>query len=75
MNTVVDNLEAVLIEAHKIKGWQWVNDEPLWVTWSLGKFSKYSSPYPLRGLPMIPLASRLNIRHHHPIPSLAKYAY
>lgn len=38
MNTLVDNMESVLYEAHKAKGWQWVDQEPLWVTWSLRKF-------------------------------------
>jgi len=38
MNVVVDNLEALVAEAHKAKGWQWVCQEPLWVTWSLEKF-------------------------------------
>ncbi|KAH9951291.1 hypothetical protein B0H21DRAFT_275286 [Amylocystis lapponica] len=37
MNTAIENLEAALFEAHKLKGWQWVQ-EPLWVTWSLDKF-------------------------------------
>ncbi|KAG2020499.1 hypothetical protein CC2G_005832 [Coprinopsis cinerea AmutBmut pab1-1] len=40
MNTVIDNLEAVVVEAHKVKGYQWVRDEPLWVSWSLEKFGK-----------------------------------
>jgi len=35
---VIENLEAVLFEAHKVKGWQWVHEEPLWVTWPLEKF-------------------------------------
>jgi len=38
MNALVDNMESVLFEAHKSKGWQWVEQEPLWVTWSLRKF-------------------------------------
>jgi hypothetical protein len=38
MNAVIDGMEALLIEAHKAKGWHWVSDEPLWVTWSLEKF-------------------------------------
>ncbi|TFK42752.1 hypothetical protein BDQ12DRAFT_732366 [Crucibulum laeve] len=38
INVTIDNLEAVLVEAHKIKGWKWVYEEPLWVTWSLEKF-------------------------------------
>ncbi|KAJ7684692.1 hypothetical protein DFH06DRAFT_15252 [Mycena polygramma] len=38
MNAVVDGLDALLIEAHKAKGWHWVSEEPLWVTWSLEKF-------------------------------------
>ncbi|KAF8201596.1 hypothetical protein BJ912DRAFT_945834 [Pholiota molesta] len=38
MNAVIDNLETVLIDASKVKGWQWVQQEPLWVTWSLENF-------------------------------------
>ncbi|KAF8969893.1 hypothetical protein BDZ97DRAFT_1902299 [Flammula alnicola] len=38
MNNVIDNLEMVLVDAHKVKGWQWVKQEPLWVTWSLENF-------------------------------------
>ncbi|GBE82368.1 hypothetical protein SCP_0407520 [Sparassis crispa] len=37
MNNLVDSIEAILFEAHKVKGWEWVQD-PLWVTWSLEKF-------------------------------------
>jgi hypothetical protein len=40
MNNIIDNLEAVLVEAHKTKGWKWVSEEPLWVTWSLERFGK-----------------------------------
>ncbi|KAJ7582594.1 hypothetical protein C8J56DRAFT_792229 [Mycena floridula] len=39
MNSVVDSLEALVAEAHKAKGWKWVQEEPLWVTWSLEKFA------------------------------------
>ncbi|KXN93266.1 hypothetical protein AN958_00190, partial [Leucoagaricus sp. SymC.cos] len=38
LNSLVETLETVLVEAHKAKGWQWVHEEPLWVTWSLEKF-------------------------------------
>ncbi|KAF8636677.1 hypothetical protein AX17_003483 [Amanita inopinata Kibby_2008] len=38
MNTVVDNMDALLIEAQKAKGWKWVHEEPLWLTWSMEKF-------------------------------------
>ncbi|KAF9472779.1 hypothetical protein BDN70DRAFT_886600 [Pholiota conissans] len=38
MNAVIDNLEIVLVDASKVKGWQWVEQEPLWVTWSLENF-------------------------------------
>lgn len=31
-------MELVLFEAHRTKGWQWVEEEPLWTTWSLHKF-------------------------------------
>ncbi|KAG7452854.1 uncharacterized protein BT62DRAFT_879574 [Guyanagaster necrorhizus] len=38
MNTVIDTLEGLVTEAHKNKGWHWVQHEPLWVTWPLNKF-------------------------------------
>lgn len=38
MNAAIENMETILFEAHKIKGWQWVHEEPLWVTWSLERF-------------------------------------
>ncbi|KAF8831671.1 hypothetical protein HHX47_DHR1000719 [Lentinula edodes] len=38
MNTIVESLDALVIEAHKNKGWQWVEKEPLWTTWPLEKF-------------------------------------
>lgn len=41
MAAVVDNLEAVLIEAHNVKGWKWVHEQPLWITWSLEKFGTF----------------------------------
>lgn len=47
MNALVDNMETVLFEAHKTKGWQWVEQEPLWTTWSLSKFSKKPFLYTL----------------------------
>ena len=31
-------MEVVLFEAHRAKGWQWVEEEPLWTSWSLHKF-------------------------------------
>jgi hypothetical protein len=33
-------MEFLLFEAHKIKGWKWVQEEPLWMTWSLEKFGR-----------------------------------
>ncbi|KAF9532345.1 hypothetical protein CPB83DRAFT_847686 [Crepidotus variabilis] len=38
MNTIMDNLDALLIEAHKTRGCKWAQEEPLWVTWSLERF-------------------------------------
>ncbi|TEB35983.1 hypothetical protein FA13DRAFT_1787437 [Coprinellus micaceus] len=38
MNREIENLEALMIEAEKIKGAKWVHEEPLWCTWSLEKF-------------------------------------
>ena len=41
MSTLVDNLEELVFEAHKAKGWSWVQSEPLWCTWTLEKFGMY----------------------------------
>ncbi|KIL69595.1 hypothetical protein M378DRAFT_156815 [Amanita muscaria Koide BX008] len=38
MNAVMDNMDALVTEAQKTKGWKWVEEEPLWTTWSLEKF-------------------------------------
>ena len=43
MNREIDNLEALMIEAEKAKGAKWVNEEPLWCTWSLEKFGQCSA--------------------------------
>ena len=37
MTKIIRNLENLLHEVHKTKGWKFV-EEPLWVTWSLEKF-------------------------------------
>ncbi|KAF5391747.1 hypothetical protein D9757_001750 [Collybiopsis confluens] len=39
MTAVMENLEVLVIDAHKTKGCQWVEQEPLWTTWSLDKFA------------------------------------
>lgn len=38
LNSLIESLESILVEAHKAKGWQWVHEEPLWVTWPLERF-------------------------------------
>ncbi|KAI0047959.1 hypothetical protein FA95DRAFT_1558488 [Auriscalpium vulgare] len=38
MTLLIENLEVALADAHKAKGWAWVQSEPLWTTWSLEKF-------------------------------------
>ncbi|KAF8516913.1 hypothetical protein BU17DRAFT_50379 [Hysterangium stoloniferum] len=38
MVTIIDSLDAVLYEACKTKGCKWVQEEPLWNTWTLEKF-------------------------------------
>jgi hypothetical protein len=40
INTILDNMESLLFEAHKTKGWHWAQKEPLWVTWSMEKFGR-----------------------------------
>jgi len=34
---VIDNMDTLLFEAHKTKGWKWVQ-EPLWITWPMENF-------------------------------------
>jgi len=43
MNRAVDMLELVLQDGYKTKGWEWVQSEPLWMTWPLEKFGKLAS--------------------------------
>ncbi|KAF9052710.1 hypothetical protein BJ165DRAFT_1523478 [Panaeolus papilionaceus] len=38
MNRAIDTLELLLQDAYKTKGWEWVQSEPLWMTWPLEKF-------------------------------------
>jgi len=38
MTCIVDGMEALLADAHKAKGWQWVCSEPMWTTWPMEKF-------------------------------------
>src|SRR5262245_48601306 len=47
MNAIIENMETLLYEADKVKGWQWVHNEPLWVTWPLEKFGMSHSWLPL----------------------------
>jgi len=39
LSILVDNIELLVFEAHKAKGWNWVHEEPMWVTWPLEKFA------------------------------------
>jgi hypothetical protein len=43
MNVVIDNLEGLLTEAHQAKGWRWVSQEPMWLTWSMEKFGMFNA--------------------------------
>ncbi len=66
MNTVIDNMEGLLIEAQKTKGWKWVDEEPMWLTWSLEKFGKENILSSLRlltphQLPSLPVSYRPTI--------------
>lgn len=38
MSTGLDNMELLINEAHRTKGWNWVASEPLWCTWPMDKF-------------------------------------
>lgn len=37
LNILIETLESILVETCKSKGWKWVHEEPLWITWSLEK--------------------------------------
>lgn len=43
MNVIIENLEAILFDAHKVRGWQWATEEPLWMTWPLERFVSSAS--------------------------------
>lgn len=43
MVLIVATFDQLLSEAHKTKGWQWAHDTPLWISWSLARFSKKKS--------------------------------
>lgn len=49
MSTVLDNMEALMFEAERLKGFQWCHEEPLWVSWPIEKFvlslSELTTPY------------------------------
>src|SRR3982074_1712985 len=38
MDAIMDGMEALLVDAHKTKGWHWVCSEPLWNTWPMERF-------------------------------------
>jgi hypothetical protein len=40
MNTVLDNMDALMFEAEKLKGFQWCHEEPLWTSWPIEKFGR-----------------------------------
>jgi hypothetical protein len=40
MNTAIEGMEDLLAEAYRAKGWKWVSEEPLWLTWTLAHFGK-----------------------------------
>lgn len=67
-------MELVLFEAHRIKGWQWV-EEPLWTSWSLHKFGMatyfsaftsffLNSCFPVATIPQITRAYHRSYRMH-----------
>ncbi|OJA18507.1 hypothetical protein AZE42_08722 [Rhizopogon vesiculosus] len=49
MSTVLDNMDALMFEAEKLKGFQWCHEEPLWTSWPIEKFvlslSGLTTPY------------------------------
>lgn len=61
-------MELVLFEAHRTKGWQWV-EEPLWTSWSLHKFGAVVnfgalSSYPLKSHPPVTAIPQI-VRGYH----------
>ncbi|KAG9007118.1 hypothetical protein FRB90_009528 [Tulasnella sp. 427] len=39
MTTLVDSVDALIVDAYKTKGWSWVSEEPLWLTWTFERFA------------------------------------
>lgn len=81
LNSLVETLESILVEAHKTKGWQWVCEEPLWVTWSLEKFGasyctlwniKWHSPGSVTTMADIVIPYRRSLDSHIKIVSLLR---
>lgn len=65
-------MELVLFEAHRAKGWQWVEEEPLWTSWSLHKFGMGANhprwvtlSDPLPPVTKIPQIARAYHRSYH----------
>ncbi|KAJ7074231.1 hypothetical protein C8F01DRAFT_1205382 [Mycena amicta] len=63
MNAVIEGLEALLIDAHKIKGCQWASEEPLWVTWSLEKI-RYPDSKPVSSISGLLLPYHRSLNTH-----------
>lgn len=40
MNNIMTSLEELVTEAHKLKGWTWIESESMWCTWTLEMFGK-----------------------------------
>jgi len=68
MNAAVDGLEAVLVEAYKQKGWKWVSEEPLWVTWPLAKFGTCLLPESPKRQSIEICFSHRDSGYPHPLP-------
>jgi hypothetical protein len=43
MSSVLDNMDALMFEAEKLKGFQWCHEEPLWTSWPIEKFGMQTS--------------------------------
>ncbi|KZS99177.1 hypothetical protein SISNIDRAFT_14557 [Sistotremastrum niveocremeum HHB9708] len=67
MNHVVDSLETLMFEAQKVKGWQWVQEEPLWTTWSLHHFYQHLAN-------LTRLYSRSLFSHEHDVETLRPHS-
>jgi len=70
MSTVLDNMDALMFEAEKLKGFQWCHEEPLWTSWPIEKFGRQS--FPSRRHLLTGFYSAFSVWLDHSIPPISR---